>query len=140
MFAVIYHKATENYTSIKIPVFIVSFQQLDCDTLVLFFLVFSFLYFNFCFLFCILISHFLILKATLWFIYLSIYLFTSRVLFTFLPSNFIVIQLQFSTLSPHPSLTPSPPHLPLWPQGNVFLSIFLWGVHWTFLICKLCSA
>ena len=29
----------------------------------------------------------------------------------FFPSNFIVVQVQFSAFSPHPSLIPSPPHL-----------------------------
>ena len=34
-----------------------------------------------------------------------------NVFFSFLSSNFIVIQVQFSAFSLHPSLNPSPPHL-----------------------------
>ena len=35
-----------------------------------------------------------------------------RIGFLFFFPDFIVIQVQFSAFSPHPSLTPSPPHLP----------------------------
>ena len=31
--------------------------------------------------------------------------------FQFFPSNFIFVQVQFSAFSPHPRLTPSPPHI-----------------------------